>query len=359
MKAYVLQNIGDIKLKDVPNPVPAEKEVLVKIKACGICGSDIPRIFRDGTHKMPLIPGHEFSGEVAALGKGVDRHLLHKRVGIFPLIPCRECVACRLEKYELCRNYSYLGSRRDGGFAEYASVPAKNLIELPDTVSFEAAAMLEPMAVAVHAMRRTKPRTEDKIAVCGLGTIGSLLVMFLKEAGFKHIFVIGNKEFQKATVLKTGVSEDCFFDSGQLRDACPKDRNRGVGLWLMEKTDGMGADVFFECVGRNETIINALDLTAVSGKVCLVGNPFSDIEVPRDTYWKILRNQLTVTGTWNSSFTGKADDDWHYALEKLSDGRVMPQKLITQKLSLKELGDGLRIMRDKTEDYIKIMGVYQ
>ena len=97
----------------------------------------------------------------------------------------------------------------------------------------------------------------------------------------------------------------------------------------------------------------------MSGKVCLVGNPFSDIEVPRDTYWKILRNQLTVTGTWNSSFTGKADDDWHYALEKLSDGRVMPQKLITQKLSLKELGDGLRIMRDKTEDYIKIMGVYQ
>ena len=127
MKAYVLLNIGDIKLKDVADPVPVEKEVLVKIKACGICGSDIPRIFQDGTHKMPLIPGHEFSGEVAALGKGADRHFLHRRVGIFPLVPCRECAACRLEKYELCRNYSYLGSRRNGGFAEYAAVPGEAL----------------------------------------------------------------------------------------------------------------------------------------------------------------------------------------------------------------------------------------
>lgn len=359
MKAYVLQNTGEIKLKDVPEPVPAEGEALVKVKACGICGSDIPRIFRDGAHQMPLIPGHEFSGEVEAIGKGAGKLFLHKRVGIFPLIPCKECVACRKEKYETCGNYSYLGSRRDGGFAEYAAVPVENLVELPDTVSFEAAAMLEPMAVAVHAMRRCCPQVGDRIVVCGLGAIGLLLVMFLKEAGFRNIFVIGNKDFQKEAVLKMGVSADCFFDSRKSGASTLEGRKWELRRWFMEKTGGMGADAFFECVGKNETISDAIDLAAMSGKVCLVGNPCSDISFPRNIYWKILKHQLTVTGTWNSSFTRKADDDWHYVLEKLSRGGLMPEKLITHKFSLKELGEGLRIMRDKSEDYIKIMGVFQ
>ena len=147
MKAYVLQNVGDIRLKEAEEPVPGDGEVVVKVRACGICGSDIPRIFQSGAHRMPLIPGHEFSGEVVGCGKGADARLLYKRVGVFPLIPCRECAACRKGIYELCRNYSYLGSRRNGGFAEYVCVPAENVMELPENVSFESAAMLEPIAV--------------------------------------------------------------------------------------------------------------------------------------------------------------------------------------------------------------------
>ena len=188
---------------------------------------------------------------------------------------------------------------------------------------------------------------EDKIAVCGLGTIGLLLVLFLKEAGFKNIFVIGNKAFQKETVFKEGLPEDNFCDS----------RREDAGRWLMERTGGAGADVFFECVGRNGTISQAVDLAAMSGRVCLMGNPFSDIAFPRDVYWKILRNQLTVMGTWNSSFTGKSDDDWHYVMERLSCGAFSPERLISHRVSLEELSEGFEIMRDKTEDYIKIMGV--
>lgn len=348
MKAYVLENIGDISLKDVDKPVPEESEVIVRVKACGICGSDIPRIYQNGTYRMPLIPGHEFSGEVTELGRKADESLLHKRVGVFPLVPCRECIACRKGQYELCRNYSYLGSRRDGGFAEYAAVPAANLIELPDTVSFEGAAMLEPMAVAVHAVRRALPCKKDKIAVCGLGTIGLMLVMFLKEAGFQNIFAIGNKDFQKETVLGMGLQKNCFCDS----------RREKVRQRLMEYTDGVGADVFFECVGKNETITQAIDLTAMSGKVCLMGNPFADIRILRDVYWKILRNQLTVIGTWNSSFTGDMEDDWHYAMRKLSEKKIAPKSLILHRFPMEKLGEGFRMMRDKTDDYIKIMGVF-
>lgn len=345
MKAYVLHDINELKYEDVSISLLKDDEVLVRVKAAGICGSDIPRIYKTGTYSFPLIPGHEFAGEVAELGAGVDETWRGKRVGIFPLIPCKKCTPCQNKQYEMCRSYSYLGSRRDGGFAEYAAVPADNLIELPENVSFEEAAMLEPMSVAVHSMRRIAPKTSDRVAVCGLGTIGLLLIMFLKEAGINNIFAIGNKEFQKLKFLEMGFSEDCFCDS----------RKQDVDKWIAERTDGGGTDVFFECVGRNETLVQAVNNTAPGGKIMLVGNPYSDMTLDKAVYWKILRNQLVVMGTWNSSFTHEKDDDWHYVLGKLADRRIAPAKLISHRLPIEDLEKGLQVMRDKKEDYVKIL----
>jgi len=355
MKAWILHDIADICLEDAPVLRPGKGEVLVKVRAAGICGSDIPRIYRTGAHVHPLIPGHEFSGIVTETGEGVEESWKGKRVGVFPLIPCGSCAPCRKRQYEMCRNYGYLGSRRDGGFGEYVSVPAQNLIELPDTVSFEEAAMLEPMAVAVHAMRRINPSAGERVAVCGLGTIGLLLLMFLKEAGVFHqtdgdrILVIGNKEFQKQTALQLGVPEDSYCDS----------RRQNAAQWLRERTEGEGADAFFECVGKSETYSQAVESAAPAGRICLVGNPYSDMRLEKEVYWKILRNQLSVTGTWNSSFIHDAEDDWHYVLKRLSEKRITPKNLITHRLSLEELEKGFHIMRDKTEDYVKIMGIFQ
>lgn len=370
MKAWVLHGIGDIRLETAGEPEPAEGEVLVKVKAAGICGSDIPRIYKTGAYSYPLIPGHEFSGVVTAAGgrvkgqnpagpaapagakdiSGIDgpEGWLGQRVGVFPLIPCGKCMPCRKKQYEMCRNYSYLGSRRDGGFAEYVAVPSKNLIRLPEGVSFEAAAMLEPMAVAVHAMRGMMPAPSDRVVVCGLGTVGLLLVMFLREAGMDKILVIGNKDFQKQMVLKMGVGEDSYCDS----------RDTDVRKWVAGHTDGMGADVFFECVGKKETYSLGVELAAPSGRICLVGNPGSDMELEKQVYWKILRNQLVVKGTWNSSFTHEAGDDWHYVMERISGNRVVPEKLISHRLGFEELEKGLCVMRDKTEDYVKVMGFF-
>lgn len=355
MRAWVLHDIGRIKYEDVPQPIPAENEVLIAVKATGICGSDIPRIYRDGAHKMPLICGHEFAGEVAGIGRRVDESWLHKRVGIYPLIPCRECAACRKGQYEMCRHYSYLGSRRDGGFAEYVSVPAVNLIALPEGVSYEEGAMLEPMAVAVHAMQKVKPVQSDTVVVCGLGTIGLLLLMFLKEAGISKILAVGNKEFQKQRCMQMGLPEDFFCDS----------RKQDVGRWIMERTSGLGADVFFECVGKNVTFAQAVDNTAPAGQICLVGNPGSDMSLGKQSYWKILRNQLVITGTWNSSYTGDTDDEWHYVLNLLKKRRIAPAELISHRFSLAGLEQGFHIMRDKGAgangmgDYVKIMGIME
>lgn len=347
MKAYVLHGPNDIRYEEMDVPTLAEGEVLVEVKAAGVCGSDIPRIYQTGAHKHPLIPGHEFAGIVSGIGDGVAEEWIGKRVGIFPLIPCGECGPCQNRQYEMCRNYDYVGSRRDGAYAEYVVVPENNLIELPDNVSYEAAAMLEPMAVAVHAIRRVAIKTEDTVVICGVGTVGTLLLMFLMDSGVKNILVIGNKESQKQNVLRLGVPEECYCDS----------KTVDVFEWVMNRTDANGVDVFFECVGRNETVTQVVDLTAPAGQVCLVGNPHSDMTLDKQVYWKILRNQIRLTGTWNSSFTGDMDDDWHYVLERMALGAVAPEQLISHRFSIEEIEKGFHIMRDKTEDYVKIMMV--
>ena len=346
MKAYRLHGIGDLRWEEVPRPLPESGEVLVKVKAAGICGSDIPRIYQTGTYHFPTIPGHEFAGIVEEVGELADPAWKGKRVGIFPLIPCGACGPCRAGKYEMCRHYGYLGSRQDGGFAEYVSVPEENLIELPEGVAYEEAAMLEPMAVAVHAMKKAAPSGGESIAVCGLGTIGLFLLMFLREAGHRNIYAIGNKEFQRQMAEKLGLPADVYCDS----------RTQDTEAWLMERTQGRGVDVFFECVGRNETVTQAVCMTGPGGRVMLVGNPASDMTFPKETYWKILRNQLTVLGTWNSSFTRKSDDDWHYVLERLENRRIAPGQFITHRLPFEELERGLLVMKEKREEYGKVMG---
>ena len=348
MKAWVLHNINDFRLETVECPAIKEDEVLVEVKAAGICGSDIPRVFHTGTYSYPLIPGHEFSGMVTAVGKNVSSEWMNQRVGVFPLIPCYSCGPCQNGQYEMCRQYSYLGSRRNGAFAKYVAVPEKNLIRLPENVDYAEAAMMEPMSVAVHAMRKIAPSESESIAICGLGTIGLFLLMFLMESGKKNILAIGNKEFQKKTAMKMGLPEECYCDS----------RTQNVDEWLMKRTNGTGVDVFFECVGKNETLKQTIRLTGAAGRIMLIGNPASDMTLEKELYWKILRNQLTLMGTWNSSFTHGQDDDWHYVLERLETHRIKPAELITHRFPLEELAKGLEIMRDKKEDYGKVMGIY-
>lgn len=332
MKAYVLHEINDFKYEEAEAPELEKDTVLVEVKAAGICGSDIPRIYRTGTYSYPLIPGHEFSGTVVSVGANVDTKWLGKGVGIFPLIPCKECGPCKKKQYEMCKKYSYLGSRTAGGFAEYVKVPVWNLIGLPDNVSFEQAAMLEPMAVAVHAIRRADIKISDRIAVCGLGTIGLFVIMFLREMGCRNIIAIGNKDFQRKFVERMGVS---YKDSEGMAE---------------------GVDAFFDCVGKNDILVQGINGVLPGGKVILVGNPASDMGLDRNVYWKILRKQLTLIGTWNSSFTQEETDDWHYVLDRLQRECIHPEEMITHCFPMNELENGFELMRDKSEDYIKVMG---
>jgi len=348
MKAWVLHDINDFRYEEVTKPYCRDGEVLVKVKTTGICGSDIPRVYETGAHVKPLIIGHEFSGIVEKESQSLWSG---KRVGIFPLIPCRKCEPCKKGFYEMCRNYSYLGSRRDGGFAEYVSVPETNLIELPHNVTYEQAAMLEPMAVSVHAMRRgiflmnNKDIIHNTVVVWGLGTIGLLLAMFLKQSGVKKLLVIGNKDFQREKIKELNISADYYCDS----------RSNDVKSWISEHTEGNGPDLFFECVGKNEIVSDIIDIAKPGGSIVLVGNPYTDMNFPKNTFWKILRNQLKITGTWNSAFTGDVNDDWRYVLGCLERGEINPETLISHTYDLEHIIEGFDIMKNKKEDYIKIM----
>ena len=350
MKAWRLHDIGDIRLEEVEKPSLKEDEVLVAVKAAGICGSDVPRTYQNGAHKMPLVIGHEFSGEVVEASAG-NESWVGERVGTFPLIPCKKCGPCQNKLYEMCRDYDYVGSRRDGAFAEYVTVPAWNLIELPENVSFEQAAMLEPIAVAVHAMRKglaaletnshIKDKKEVAIGISGLGTIGLLLASFLKEAGYENLYVVGNKDAQFALAEKLGIEKSNICDL----------RKENPTTWFSDKN----LSLYFDCVGKSETVSLGAEVLSPSGVMVCVGNPYSDITFQQNTYWKILRNQLTLVGTWNSSFTKEASDDWHYVLTRLKSQSVHPEQFITHRLSIEELEKGLLIMRDKIEDYCKII----
>ncbi len=379
MNAQVLYGIDNLKYAEVDTPAPKENEALISVSCCGICGSDIPRIYKTGAHNMPLIPGHEMTGTVKECASRPV--LVGKRVGIFPLIPCKKCPQCREKHYEMCENYNYLGSRCDGGFAEYVTAPVWNLLPLPDEVLDEDAAMLEPMCVAVHAIKKAGliqakpgfskidfeiakiakrygskeagPDTNSNIVVCGMGTIGLLVAFFLKDAGYTNVYCVGNKDIQKKKLLEMGYDDSHYCDV----------RYGDPAAFIKERT-GSGADYYFECIGRPENYAQAVKCTAPLGHVMLVGNPASDMELPREIYWKILRNQLTLSGTWNSSFYGIDDeqgtDDWRYVISRLSDwasdpNSFLPNKLITHKFSLADMQAGLDIMKRKSEDYVKVM----
>ena len=145
MKAYNLHAINDLRYEEVKMPECPSGWAIIQVKAAGICSSDIPRIFTKGTYHFPTIPGHEFSGIVHSVADAENEYLVGKTVGIFPLIPCRQCVSCAKKHYEMCSNYDYIGSRRNGAFAEYVAAPVWNLVELPNNIPFEVAAMMEPL----------------------------------------------------------------------------------------------------------------------------------------------------------------------------------------------------------------------
>ena len=330
MKAYVLHGIGDLRYEDCPLPEIRPSWALVKVLAAGICSSDIPRIFEKGTYHFPTVPGHEFSGRVEKVADESDTQWVGKRVGVFPLIPCKKCASCEKGQYETCSNYDYIGSRRDGGFAEYVAVPVWTLIELPETVSDIQGALLEPAAVALHAVKRAEIFPGASVCVVGTGAIGLLAGQWAKILGAGRAVIKGRSESKKQIVQQCGLEYTSLFRPGE------------------------EFDCVIEAVGSVMALEESLLLTAPGGKLVLMGNPDGPRTLSQDLYWRILRKQLTLIGTWNSSY-GSSDSDWTGTIQAMADGNLQTDATVTHLLSKKELSKGLEIMRGKLEPFCKVM----
>lgn len=342
MKASVLHNIGDLRHQDIPDVEAAEGEVLVHIKACGICGSDIPRVFTKGTYHFPTVPGHEFAGIVEKLGPNIDEKWLGKKVAVFPLLPCRKCSACEAGKYAQCKDYDYFGSRRDGGFAEYIAVPVWNLIEVPDGISYEAAAMCEPAAVAYHAVSRANVLPGENVLVVGSGTIGLIVAMWSKVSGASRVIITDiddrNLEFAKKLGFRYTVNS----------------MNENILEKAQEMTDGEGVKYAFDCVGVSAAVENCLEVVDEFGVVVTIGNPAGNITLRQNAYWNILRKELSVLGTWNSLYNGR-NDDWKKVMKALEQKQLELEPLITHKYPLEQCVEAFDVIKKREDFIVKVM----
>ncbi len=326
MNAAVLHAVDDLRYETVPMPEVAEDEVLLRVRACGVCGSDIPRVYTKGTYHFPTIPGHEFAGEIV---QSNDPALLGRRAAVFPLLPCHECAPCQVGEFANCHNYDYYGSRRDGAMAEYLAVKKANLVLAPDTLSYECAAMCEPGAVARAAIRRLGVELGDLVVIYGAGPIGLIAAQWAKRAGAGCVRIVD-------------ISREKI------------DFARSFGFEPYDPATDGPADAVLEGTGASPALNNAVRALKAHGKLVLMGNPMGDMTVASDVYSQILRKELHISGTWNSSYNDLVND-WRATVAAMADGSIQYEGLITHRFPLSSVNEALEMMRDKKEFFTKVM----
>ena len=345
MRALVLYGPGDLRLEDRPIPKPGPGEALIRLGWCGVCGSDIPRVFVTGAHRHPIVPGHEMAGVVASVGGDGGGLEPGMRVVVFPLIWCGVCAACERGRYAQCSNYDYLGSRSDGGFTQYVVAPVGNVRPIPDGVPLDVAALTEPAAVALHAVRRAGIALGGlTVAVFGAGPIGLLIALWARRYGARQVIV-----FDPLTERLDAARRLGFATAYDPRQRIPREIVTGL-------TNGHGAAVCFEAAGVQATATEALACVAPGGVVVMVGNPAGDLTLPKSTVSRLLRMEASVVGVWNSTYTVHApDDDWSTALAAMADGSLNVAPLISHRASLDEAKDTLSALNERRVNWMKAL----
>ena len=343
MKAAVLHGPNDLRIEERPRPQPGPGEVLIRVAASGVCSSDVHRIQSADVPNLPVVPGHEFSGVVVKTGDGVE-DLSGARVAVYPLLWCGRCRSCYRKIYECCENYSYHGSRTDGGMAEFVVTKVDSLVQLPDRVSHEEGAMTEPAAVALHAINRARLKEGETVAVIGAGTIGLIVAQVARARGATSVVLLDVME------EKLKIARELGFDNVVRSDG------PDVVESVRDMLGGEGSDVVVEAVGCSPTYNLALDLADRSSRVVWMGNIDGDLTVPQQRVSSILRKQLCIVGTWNSNIVAP-ENEWAAVHTMVAGGQINLSRLISHRFKLEELPKAIQMMWDKREPYQKVMVV--
>ena len=292
MRALLLSAYKKLSVVEMPTPEIGDEDVLVRVRACGICGSDIHGYDGStGRRIPPLVMGHEAAGVIERVGRSVHGFAAGERVSFDSTVSCGRCDFCRRGQINLCDNRTVLGVscadyRRHGAFAEYVAVPSRILYKLPDNLPFERAALLESVSIAVHAVGRRLPKPTDTVVVVGAGMIGLLIVQVLKDKGSRNIVAV-DVDPQKLALAKR---------LGATHTLNPNESDVAAGVRAV--SGGRGADVAFEVVGFGDTVASAIRSLRKGGTIVLVGNLSPTVDLPLQ---EVVSREISVLGSCASS----------------------------------------------------------
>jgi L-iditol 2-dehydrogenase len=321
MKALVLTAYNSLTIQSEPIPQFGPEDVLVRVKACAICGSDVHGMDGSSGRRIPpVIMGHEASGIIEKTGDKVSEYQPGDRVTFDSTIYCGTCYFCRRGEINLCDNRRVIGVscddyRMNGAFAEYIAVPQRILYRVPGSVSFEQAAMVEPLSVAFHALRRSPVSLNQTALVVGSGMIGLLIIQLLKLAGCGQIVAVDRVQERLDMARKFGADQILNADSDDVFEA------------VQSLTHHRGADVSFEVVGMTATTQTAIQCVKKGGAVTLVGNVKPVVDFPLQA---VVTRQLTLNGTCSSA--GEYPD----CLDLIAKGKVDVNAFISAVAPLEE-----------------------
>lgn len=340
MKALTLTAYKEFQFGESPRPVIKADEVLVKVAACGICGSDVHGMDGSSGRRIPpVIMGHEASGTIVETGAQAGDWKVGARVTFDSTLYCGSCAYCADGFVNLCDNRRVLGVscgdyRQNGAFAEYVAVPARVLFAIPEGVSFEQAAFVEPAAVALHAVNRAQAGPGQSALVVGAGIIGLLIIQALKAAGCSKIYASDLSEARLELARELGADEVFPAKAGGLKEA------------MLERTNGQGVDVAMEVVGISPTLTAAIECVRKGGHVGLVGNLAQKTDFPLQL---VVTRELTVFGCCASA------GEYPRALEEIAAGRIRVEPLTSAVRPLEEGGDWFQRLYEAKENLIKVI----
>ncbi len=315
MKAAVFRGAEEVEVAEVPQPELEPDEVLIRVGYCGICGSDI-EAYHTGMYEPGLIIGHELSGTIAALGHGVTGWQVGDRVVVSDALACGECVPCRQGRLDACASLTMIGVTHNGGMAEYTKIAARALHRLPAHVSLRQGALVEPLSVAVHGIRRSRLKAGDDVLITGAGPIGLLALQCARLAGARRVIVSEVDPTRAALAERLGAA------------AVLNPSRQNLSVALADFTDGLGPEVIFICTGAPAPFRDAVSLVRKGGQIFVLGVCVEPVEMD---FMSVVLSDLCIEG----SLAGRAEVP--AAVDFIAQGRVEVEALISHEIALDDI----------------------
>jgi len=336
MRQAVMTNPGEIEIRDVQKPIPTGDEVLIKIERIGVCGSDI-HVFH-GLHpytSYPVVQGHEIGGVVAEIGKKVQGFVPGDKVVFMPQVTCGECYPCRHGMYHICDHLKVMGFQTSGAAQEYFAVKAEMVIKLPDSMTLDQAAMIEPVSVAVHALSRAGNLDGLKVVVLGAGTIGNLVGQVARASGAKGVIITDVSEY------KLEKARACGFEH------VVNSQREDLGQAILNTFGPDKADLILECVGVQDTITQAVSNARKGSTIVVVGvfgkKPLVDLGLVQD-------RELSLLGTLMYQ-----KKDYLRAIELVAAGKLTLDQMVTHRFSFNHYLEAYEAIESSGGKYMKVM----